>query len=404
MLTFGNDALTAKSRIGALDDSYNLMVGNFAGAQAAMVTAKQGLLSIQQAANVAGASMSGANKQSLALQQAFYGQISTIGQTANAMVTAGDTTAQVTDFFNQQIDALEKYAGKSKAARQAIYDLRQEEAWTKLATEGLTNQARQAADTLAGQFTKTVEDAGVKSGIAKQDIGRLTTAIENTGAKSTATHEARAQMIHDLEQSGINAHWATGVVDAYIKKIAQIPHNAKTLITVSGTGVWSVSETAGPSLGIPNPTGNPIGTIPPKGAHGMYISTGHHGVDDQLILAQKGELVVPEPMVRGGAVDHLRGKIQGFSGGGVVGNYSGPLPGAGAWAGSMWGATNQAVISSVEQAMGGAISSDVYSAKMAAAGGKTVNINMSFHGITQAPSPEQMQAISLKLAGAIGTS
>lgn len=54
-------------------------------------------------------------------------------------------------------------------------------------------------------------------------------------------------------------------------------------------------------------------------ASGLYVDQGRPGVDDQLILAQRGELVVPVPMVSAGEVDHLRGRIPGFATGGVVG-------------------------------------------------------------------------------------
>lgn len=50
-------------------------------------------------------------------------------------------------------------------------------------------------------------------------------------------------------------------------------------------------------------------------------------IDDQLILASRGELVVPTSLVRAGAVDHLRGRIPGFQQGGVAPGRP-PPPGA----------------------------------------------------------------------------
>ena len=61
------------------------------------------------------------------------------------------------------------------------------------------------------------------------------------------------------------------------------------------------------------------GGISGRAASGMFVSQGTGPTaDDQLILASKGELVVPTRLVRAGAVDHLRGQIPGFAGGGVV--------------------------------------------------------------------------------------
>ena len=61
------------------------------------------------------------------------------------------------------------------------------------------------------------------------------------------------------------------------------------------------------------------GGISGRAASGMFVSQGTGPTaDDQLILASRGELVVPTRLVRAGAVDHLRGQIPGFAGGGVV--------------------------------------------------------------------------------------
>jgi len=54
-------------------------------------------------------------------------------------------------------------------------------------------------------------------------------------------------------------------------------------------------------------------------------------------------------MGKAGAVDHLRGKLPGF-GGGMVGNYQGPLPGLGPWIGAQWKATNDALIAATAAA------------------------------------------------------
>ena len=61
------------------------------------------------------------------------------------------------------------------------------------------------------------------------------------------------------------------------------------------------------------------GGISGRAASGLYIDQGTGPTaDDVLIRASKGELIVPANMVKSGAVDHLRGAIPGFAGGGVV--------------------------------------------------------------------------------------
>jgi cell wall-associated NlpC family hydrolase len=53
-------------------------------------------------------------------------------------------------------------------------------------------------------------------------------------------------------------------------------------------------------------------------AAGGMISGGTPGRDSVLGMLMPGEVVVPASMVRGGAVDHLRGQLPGFSAGGAV--------------------------------------------------------------------------------------
>jgi hypothetical protein len=77
------------------------------------------------------------------------------------------------------------------------------------------------------------------------------------------------------------------------------------------------------------------GGISGRAANGMFVSQGRAGVDDQLILAQRGEVIVPTRLVNAGAVDHLRGAIPGFASGGQVG-ISTSTPGAGAIGASIW--------------------------------------------------------------------
>jgi hypothetical protein len=68
-------------------------------------------------------------------------------------------------------------------------------------------------------------------------------------------------------------------------------------------------------------------------AAGGLITGGIPGRDSVLGALMPGEVVVPVPMVNAGAVDHLRGQLPGFASGGVVGSYSGAVPGLGPWMG-----------------------------------------------------------------------
>lgn len=58
-----------------------------------------------------------------------------------------------------------------------------------------------------------------------------------------------------------------------------------------------------------------------------FASGGAVGSDTVPAMLSPGEVVVPKKMVDGGAVDHLRGKIPGFAGGGLIGTTNRMLMG-----------------------------------------------------------------------------
>ena len=66
-----------------------------------------------------------------------------------------------------------------------------------------------------------------------------------------------------------------------------------------------------------------IQPIPQFAGGGMVHLGSGPAADDVHALLSKGEVVVPTSMVSAGAVDHLRGKLPGFAGGGYVGYAAG---------------------------------------------------------------------------------
>jgi cell wall-associated NlpC family hydrolase len=85
-------------------------------------------------------------------------------------------------------------------------------------------------------------------------------------------------------------------------------------------------------------------------------------------MAQRGELVVPVPMVRAGAVDHLRGKIPGFASGGVVGSFAGGPSGLGSFDVREYNATTAAIEAADAAAAAAAIRADIKRARAVLAG------------------------------------
>ena len=87
------------------------------------------------------------------------------------------------------------------------------------------------------------------------------------------------------------------------------------VITETGVGKFTIQG------GVFGKTAASAGTpaLAKPAAAGLFINRGTGPTaDDVLIRASRGELIVPARMVSGGAVDHLRGSIPGFAGGGLV--------------------------------------------------------------------------------------
>jgi len=98
-----------------------------------------------------------------------------------------------------------------------------------------------------------------------------------------------------------------------------------------------------------------------EAAAGAFVTGGIQGRDSVPIMAMPGELVVPTSMVNAGAVDHLRGRIPGFAGGGIVGNLT---PG---YVGGMYTAFQNKMTNSMVAAMRAALSAAETAAAKAAA-------------------------------------
>lgn len=403
---FSNDTLNAATRVGGLDDAYNTLVGNFVSGETAQLQVASDMLTIASNAKQAGASMTGTNQASVTLQQSFYAVIPDIESAANAMIKQGDSAKSVTKYIGDEIDALDKQAGKSSAAQEAVADLKQWEDQLSASTDGAsqasthqsgalgglydrsvaassglqglkgdtdnltaaTDKAIAAFDTatttLQSDFIMQIEAMGVQDGTATSATDRLITSILNTGATSKSTAGDRAQLIADLEKAGVNASSARTDVDDFITSIGKIPHSEDTKFLVSASGVWSVTESK-----VQQPQGAPAGhgsiSRPDSfAAQGLFVTGGTPGKDSRLIAAMPGELVVPTDMVEAGAVDHLRGKIPGFAGGGYVGTPQG----AGSWADTEANDTNTNLVNATTAALTAGLNSAISGAQASAIG------------------------------------
>lgn len=153
--------------------------------------------------------------------------------------------------------------------------------------------------------------------------------------------------IHWLQVHAGKSRFARDEIHALREEEAKLRDiHQKLLVTASG--FWKV--TGALPGGVPVTGGGPRGGA----AQGMFVSRGRPGVDDQLIMAQRGELVVPAPMVKAGLADHLRGMIPGFAAGGVIGQHAG-LAGMPKWLAAEDRATLHALSSATAKAAAAAM-------------------------------------------------
>ena len=392
MLTFGDDALTASTRVSALDDAYNSLVGNFVSTQQDELQVSADLLTIASNATQAGASMTGTNQASVTLQQSFYSTIGAIEQTANAMTNAKDPISEVTGYIGDQITKLEGLTGGSAQAQQAVQGLKQWEDNLTESTGNVYGAINKAADALASNFSKDLEQAGLDSQQAKTDVDNLTTSILNNGAQSQSAQADRAQLIKDLEAAGVNASTAKTDVDNFVTSLGKIPKQVELQIIEQATGTISITGTAASSAAqqsmaaMLSPTGHAGGGLVKGGS-------GRPRADDIPALLSHGEYVVSAGAVAKygtGFLDSVN--AQHFAGGG----YTGDLTGLGAWTQNQYTGLVNSLAASLEAAL---------QANMTSAGatGMKPPVVVQFFGTT-APGPEQMHAITTQLSAAVGVS
>lgn len=366
MAEFSNEALSAETRVSGLSDSFNLLAGNFVGAQEAQLSVTSGFNSIRQAAAQAGASMTGTNSASVTLQQAFYSQVGAVEQAADAMTKQGDSAQQVTGYISDQTTKLSALTGGNSQATAAIQNLKQWEDNLAASTRATTAVQDQAASDMASKFTAQVRDAGDKSSTTKSLIDKLTTSIEKTGTTSQGTQSLRQQLIDSLHQAGIKASTAKDDVDGFIKKIGQIPKSTAWKLTESASGTWSMSELL--ATGHADVPGLPGYQAPASGsAHagglggsqanvsglaggGLVLGgSGSPKADDISARLSHREYVMPTAAVDKygvGMMDDIR--TMRFADGGLAdGSYSGNATGLGTWNQNQYKASVSALASAL---------------------------------------------------------
>jgi hypothetical protein len=339
-----------------------------AAAQAAVAVA-QG--KVGAASKTSAVSVGGLNAASLTLANDFWSTLIPAGQkqidTLNAQfIGTGKLTTATADIAK----GLLPFAANNTAARAAIaglinnalgpgtVSLKNLNPWIarnssslagfKAIVDQSTVAASQLAQGLQSDLNVQFHQDLLASSGATAALKTYTSMLDHNTQDTANGKSARAQLIKDLEASGLSAKQAASYVDGLSRSLGKIPPTEKSIINLVGSGVWTAAGQSAYNNSLLHPA--------PKAAGGL-ITGGVPGRDSVLIAAMPGEVMVPVPMVNAGAVDHLRGKIPGFAAGGIVPSYSGNVPGLTPWMDNNYDATLNSFAHTFVSAIDSAISS-----------------------------------------------
>jgi hypothetical protein len=305
---------------------------NFTAAQKAAASVTDTLGKLSTKVSLTGGYIGGTSQASLALSQAFYDQV------GNAQKVIDSLEQQEIDTKNLQAATatlaaqMLPYAQNNEAARATIVSmindalgpgtvsLQNLDGWVKknsTSLDGLnsivaesTIKAGTLANVLQSDLNAQFHQALLQSSGADSALQKYTNDLVNNQQKTAIGKADRIALITDLEKTGMSAKDATGYVNGLQTQIDGMKgKNVQLVVTADGAGGIEVAAQGLPSR---------IFRLSHLSAGG-YISGGIPGRDSVLGMLKPGEVVVPTEMVDAGLVDHLRGRIPGFSGGGIVG-------------------------------------------------------------------------------------
>ena len=317
----------------AFDDAWQQFAGK-------SVSDQQAVLNTAAAFDAYNTSLKTNKSDSVAAQQAFLAVITTIGTGLSTLQANGASVGQLNSFYQENIDKLHALHDLTPAERKDVQDVTKDYlAWANT-TSGLTSQVQAASDVIRNQFLAQLGAVHASAPGVRGDISDLANAIQKTGDNSAATAADRAKLIDDLKSAGLSAGDAKQFVHDLQTAIDAL-HGKSVTVSLAAQAQGTLNAIS--HLPGQNPSTSVLQFI--SAASGTLVSGGTPGKDSVLAMLMPGEVVVPTAMVRGGAVDHLRGAIPGFASGGMV-NLDGP----GSWAAGAEGNWGTAVASMWAQA------------------------------------------------------
>lgn len=277
--------------------------------------------------------------------------------------------------------ALAKWVGNTKDAESNLSSIQQA---LTVSSAQLATDVQNLAQAINTQLNTSMAAAILQSDGGQSAFNNFATAIKNSHGDTDLMTASAQKVANMLIQVTGNTTTAKSEFETFAaqmglskQKADQLWDSLKNLksespideaINVTGSGSYSIAAS------YTGPSGLAPGTMARAGAgdgaaSGMFVNQGTSSkADDVLVRVSKGELIVPANMVSSGAVDHLRGAIPGFAGGGTIGD----IASLGPWANTQVQGTVKQIDEAVAQAVMQLVSQIKSAADATAAANKSV--------------------------------
>jgi SLT domain-containing protein len=231
-----SNTANAATQTTALDDAWNILVGNFASKETAILNAQSAVKQFGQAVSQNGSG-------SLAAKQAFESAVTSIGQMVSALQKAHAPASEIYADLNNQITALKNSGPLNAEETQQLRGMQQAAAAVASSTVGWTSATKNAASALQANMLPALSQMKANTPAVRADVDSLTKSIINTGTQSSATHGARQKLIQDLESAGVQAKTARSWVNNLQTSINAL-HGKTVSIHMNGQGLYTITGSA----------------------------------------------------------------------------------------------------------------------------------------------------------------
>lgn len=349
--------VAAMQKVNQASDS---LINTVIGGEQAFIGFEQSIQGMGKDAKVAGASLNLLNTQSLTLANDFYSSaIPAAQKMVDALNLQAISTGDLTKVVATSAVQLLTYAGNNNTARSTVVALINNALGPGTVSLKTLNKWVKDNSTSLGGFNQIVADATIKAGSlagvlqnqltaqfradllassgANSAMRNFTDAIINGGTSTQRFASARAVLIHDLENTGLSAHDATGFVNGLQRQIDTL-HGKDVTVGVFATGAGGIQITDSMHKAL-------IFKLTHFAEGGRLPGFG--GGDRNLALLEDGEAVVDKHRTRKFAPLLRAMGVPGFDSGGLVGMPTWAVGGLSGLIGPDMGAKIQAQMNDV---------------------------------------------------------